>query len=170
MAKQLNVNLAMTADTSQAKLQLQQLQRSLTELVNLSNNRTSGGFGITKEIQEASAAAAQLKVQLKAATDVNTGKLDLSKFSQQLDQSGMNLTKYQTQLTALGPAGEKAFAALATSISNADARISNANSALSQFAVSLKNTARWQLSSSVLHGFMGSIQSAYGYAQDLNES
>lgn len=170
MAKQLNVNLAMTADTSQAKLQLQQLQRSLTELVNLSNNRAGEGFGITKEIQEASAAAAQLKVQLKAATDVNTGKLDLSKFSQQLDQSGMNLTKYQTQLTALGPAGEKAFAALATSISNADARISNANSALSQFATTLKNTARWQISSSVLHGFMGTIQSAYGYAQDLNKS
>jgi len=32
------------------------------------------------------------------------------------------------------------------------------------------NTARWQLSSSMLHGFMGAVQSAYGYAQDLNES
>ena len=34
----------------------------------------------------------------------------------------------------------------------------------------LKNTVRWQLSSSILHGFMGSIQSAYNYAQDLNKS
>jgi hypothetical protein len=34
----------------------------------------------------------------------------------------------------------------------------------------LKNTARWQISSSILHGFMGAIQSAFGYAQDLNES
>jgi hypothetical protein len=34
----------------------------------------------------------------------------------------------------------------------------------------LKNTARWQISSTILHGFMGAIQSAYGYAQDLNES
>jgi hypothetical protein len=34
----------------------------------------------------------------------------------------------------------------------------------------LKNTARWQISSSILHGFMGSVQSAYGYAQDLNKS
>jgi len=32
------------------------------------------------------------------------------------------------------------------------------------------NTARWQLSSSVLHGFMGTIQGAIGYAQDLNQS
>jgi hypothetical protein len=32
------------------------------------------------------------------------------------------------------------------------------------------NTARWQLSSSMLHGFMGAISTAYGYAQDLNKS
>jgi TP901 family phage tail tape measure protein len=32
------------------------------------------------------------------------------------------------------------------------------------------NTARWQISSSILHGFMGALQGAYGYAQDLNES
>jgi predicted acetyltransferase len=35
---------------------------------------------------------------------------------------------------------------------------------------SLKNTARWQISSSVLHGFTGALYSAYGYAEDLNES
>jgi hypothetical protein len=34
----------------------------------------------------------------------------------------------------------------------------------------MKNTARWQLSSSMLHGFMGAIQTAHGYAQDLNDS
>ena len=34
----------------------------------------------------------------------------------------------------------------------------------------MANTARWQISSSVLHGLMGSMQSAYRYAQDLNES
>jgi hypothetical protein len=34
----------------------------------------------------------------------------------------------------------------------------------------LKNTARWQLSSSMLHGFMGAVSSAYGYAKDLDRS
>jgi hypothetical protein len=36
--------------------------------------------------------------------------------------------------------------------------------------VTMKNTAKWQLSSSVLHGFMGAVQGAYGYAKDLNKS
>jgi hypothetical protein len=44
------------------------------------------------------------------------------------------------------------------------------NAKLKEFGVTLANTARWQISSSILHGFMGTVQSAYGYAKDLNES
>lgn len=34
----------------------------------------------------------------------------------------------------------------------------------------MKNTARWQLTSSAMHGFMGAVSTAYGYTKDLNES
>jgi TP901 family phage tail tape measure protein len=43
-------------------------------------------------------------------------------------------------------------------------------SKLSNLTTTLANTARWQLSSSMLHGFIGAVQTAYGYAKDLNES
>ena len=48
MAKQLNVNLQMTANTSQAKTQLMQLQTQLTQLINTSNSKTNT-LGITKD-------------------------------------------------------------------------------------------------------------------------
>jgi hypothetical protein len=35
--------------------------------------------------------------------------------------------------------------------------IKRANAGLQQFAITLKNTAKWQISSSILHGFMGAI-------------
>jgi len=59
---------------------------------------------------------------------------------------------------------------LAQSISLADQPMLKISNRLNEFATTMKNTARWQLSSSMLHGFMGAVQSAYGYAQDLNES
>ena len=34
----------------------------------------------------------------------------------------------------------------------------------------LANTIRWQLSSSMIHGFMNAISTAYGYAKDLNKT
>jgi hypothetical protein len=36
--------------------------------------------------------------------------------------------------------------------------------------VTLKNSLRWQLSSSLLHGFMSGMQDAYSYAKNLNSA
>lgn len=170
MAKQLNINLSMTADTSQAKTQLQELQSLLTKLASSVNNVGSNKFSFSQELMEASNAAETLKMNLTAATNVNTGKLDLGKFQQEMNKSQMSLEKYQIALAKLGPEGDQAFASLASSITKAEIPIRRSNALLSDFATTLKNTARWQISSSVLHGFMGTLSGAYSYAQQLNKS
>ena len=172
MAKQLNqlnVNLAFTADTNKAKAELKALRKSLNDLVTGTALKTPD-FKFTKDIQEATRAAAQLRTQLDSAINVDTGNLDLTKFSESMKKSGMSLEKYQNQLYQLGPTGEKAFADLTRAITMADVPLKRSSKLLSELWTTMKNTARWQLTSSVLHGFMGAIQSAYGYAQDLNES
>ena len=168
MAKQLNINLAMTADAGKAKAELQALQRSLDNLM-MSANRNNTSLGLSKELSNATAMAAKLKVQLESAT-TSTGKLDLTQFNQQLNKSGLTLKDYRTALTSLGPQGSQAFAKLTQSIMQAEVPLRRSSALISNFATTLKNTARWQISSSVLHGFMGALQGAYGYAQDLNES
>ena len=77
MAKQLNVNLSFTADTSKAKAQIQELYQSLNNV-----STTTAKLPITTQIQEAQNAAIQLKTAMNSAFDVNTGKLDLLKFNQ----------------------------------------------------------------------------------------
>ena len=167
MAKQLNVNLGFTADTSKAKAQLQDLQKQLTNLVN-SPSKMNGS--ISDQIWEATRAAAELKTHLESATNASTGSLDFTKLNDSLKASGKSLSDYGEKLVKMGPDGQKAFMSLAQSVANAEVPIKRSNALLSEMWTTMKNTARWQLSSSVLHGFMGAIQSAYGYAQDLNES
>lgn len=169
MAKQLNVNLAFNADTNKVRSQLQDLQRQLTQIMQTSMQK-SGSMGITKELQEATQAAASLKAHLEQATNVNTGKLDLGLLNKSFKDAGITLDDYRVKLQKLGPSGEQAFNTLASSILKAEVPLKQTNGLLHEFATTLKNTARWQLSSSILHGFMGSLQHAYGYAQDLNES
>ena len=169
MAKQLNVNLAFTADTSQAKAQIQSLQTQLKAITSL-NPTTAFGGTLTKQIQEASMAATQLQVHLKNATNVNTGTLDFTKLNQSLQKSQTNLSSYANKLLAIGPQGQQAFMSLAQAVASAEIPIRRSTGMLAEMGTVLKNTARWQISSSILHGFMGAIQSAYGYAQDLNES
>lgn len=169
MAKQLNVNLAFTADTGKAKAQLQDLQKQLDQLMT-STSKGGSKLGLTDEVIEATHAAAQLQAQLKAATNVQTGNLDLSKFSSQLKASGTTLDDYSKHFINLGKDGEKAFLNLAKTVATAETPVRNINGQLNEMWTTLKNTARWQISSSVLHGFMGAIQTAYGYAQDLDSS
>ena len=166
MAKQLNVSLAFTADTSQAKAQLQSLQNQLNNILKTPSNK----LNLTDDIKEAIAATAELSTRLQQATNVNTGNLDFSKFNNSLKQSGQNLQSYAQQLQKLGPQGQQAFLTLTKSIVTAEVPIKRTNALVKEFATTLANTARWQISSSVLHGFTRGLQSAYRYAQDLNES
>ena len=167
MAKQLNVNLAVTADTSKAKVELQSLQKTLDQLMTATAGKEK--FGISAELQKSVSLATQLKAQLEKST-MSNGNLDLSKFNLELQKSNIKIQDYKTALTRLGPAGAQAFQQLASSIMSAEVPLRRSNTLLTNFATTLKNTARWQISSSILHGFMGALQGAYGYAQDLNES
>lgn len=169
MAKQLNVEMSFTADTSKARQQIQELQKSLSQLssgISIKNK----GLAITKDIQEGMQAASQLQVMLEKATNVNTGKLDLTKFTQSLNAGNTNLNQLRISLEKLGPQGSQAFLQVARSISNANTPLLSINKRFSTLMTTLKNTAKWQISSSILHGFIGAVQGAYRYAQDLNES
>ena len=168
MAKQLNVNLAFTANTSQAKASLQDLQNQLSKLSSMPIN--INGSKMAGEIRQASDAALELQTHLKNAMNPQTGTLDFTKLNTSIQKSGTSLAEYGRRLQQLGPAGQQAFMSLASAVSQAEIPIRRSNAALSTMMTTLKNTARWQLSSSMLHGFMGAVQSAYGYAQDLNES
>lgn len=167
MAKQLNVSLAFTADTSQAAAQVKSLQQQLTSLV---NQPIGIGQKMTAEIQEATNAAAELKVHLESATNVKTGTLDFGKLNQSLKASGTTLSQYAAKLQSLGPQGKQAFMQLANSVAQAEVPLRRSSTLLQQMGTTLMNTARWQLSSSILHGFMGAVSKAYNYSKDLNES
>ena len=165
MAKQLNVSLNIDANTQKAKQSLNELNKILT------NIQTSRTITINDtSLQEAKQAAADLKFHLAQATSVDTGKLNLGAFSQSLKKAGQDLNSLYSKLSSVGPEGQKAFLALSQSIVQADHASLTLGNRLSAIGTALANTARWQISSSLLHGFIRALSGAYNYAQDLNKS
>lgn len=165
MAKQLNVDLNFKANTSQAKTQVQELQ-SLLHTISTSTNLNVD----SRAMQQASKAAQELSIHLNNAYNATTGNFDLSKLDKSLKTSQQNVQTLSQSLLQAGSTGQQAFVKLAQSIASAERPMIGINAKLKEFSVTLANTARWQISSSILHGFMGTVQSAYGYAKDLNES
>lgn len=167
--KQYQVSLTIDANVDRAKKAMKQLQSDLDKLSTSALTLTPAS-NIDKDLIKASQAAAQLKINLESAFNTKTGNLDLVKFNQSMKSAGMSAQKYQEALSSLGPAGDQAFSQLAMAVAKADAPFARVNSKLNEFATSLKNTAKWQISSSILHGLTGSINQAFSYAQQLNSS
>ena len=165
MAKQLNVALDFTANTTQAKQQIQELQQLLTKVA------YSTDLGIDpSQMKAASAAAKELAIHLNEAYNQKTGNYDLSKLNASLAKSKTNVTELSTSLLQAGTTGQQAFIKLAQSIAAADQPMITLNARLQDFLTTVKNTVKWQISSSMIHGVMGALQRAYGYAQNLNSS
>lgn len=168
MAKGLNqvhVGIQFDANTNQAKAAIRDLQQELQIL----SQSTSLNINTTS-IQGAKSSILELKNHLQQATNVDTGRLDFSKFNASLKKSGKTLASYGETLLSLGSEGEKAFTHLIDSVSKSEVPLRKTNTLIKEMGTTLANTARWQISSSILHGFMGAVQKAYGYAEDLNES
>ena len=166
--KHLNVDMRFTADTSQAKSSIQELNRLLDKTLNQPTIGL-GGSGISAEINKAKIAATELKVKLQDAMRTD-GSLDLIKFNNSLQASGKTLGDYGSALSKLGSNGKQAFLQLTQSISTANISLERSNGMVNQLWTTLKNVARFQISSSVIHTLVGGISTAYNYAQDLNES
>ena len=117
MNKQIKVDLVFNANTQSAKQQIKSLQDTLNQAAYAGS---SGQLGITPQIQKATQDALALKVALQNATNVNTGKLNLNKFQQQMKNSGMSAQSLAASLSQLGPQGAQAFNQLTRAIATSE--------------------------------------------------
>lgn len=168
-ARTVRVNLDFTATTSQAEAALSRLNTNLRNISSQTNLDT-GGLRLPEQLNTASAAAIKLRENLQSAINVDTGRLDLSKFNHEMEKSGMSLKQYRDALVSLGPAGQAAFMDLSKAILASETPLKQTNVLVDKLWDSLKRTAGWQLSSTAIHTFVGAVQTAYHYAQDLNKS
>ena len=170
MAKEtIGVNLKFSADVSAAKKAMQDLQGSLANINSLSMN-SKIGTSYASDLNRASQAAAQLRIQLQNAFNQDTGKLNLSKFNQELKISGMSIAKYKQELSLIGPQGEQAFNKLAYSIATAETKTLSLSAGIQRLGATFMNTLRYQLSSSVIMAFTQGISEAVNFTKELNES
>lgn len=166
--RRLNYTVGINADAQQL---FQELQKVEQQLRNISTGKVVVKSDINlSAIEEAATAAGKLASELRNATNINTGKLDLSVFSRSLKASEMTLENYRQSLVSIGKDGSTAFMNVTKVIAQAEIPIARTNKVLDQLWVTMKNTVRWQLTTSALRTFIGGIQSAYGYTQDLDES
>ena len=164
MANRINFNIGFKSDMSSVMSDLENLKRQLNDI-------TTNQLLISDEdFKPAIEAAKTLKQALTDSFDSSIQNIDLGKFSDSLRDSGQDLTSLANKLKGAGYQGNEAFKGLANVVTNAQVPVKKTSQLLDDMWVSLKNIAKWNISTSILNSFQSSIQKAYYYSKDLNES
>ena len=163
-----NVTLGFKSDMSQINKDLDALTAKLRS-IGQGKGILGGDQAITKEMNSAMNSASKLSTIMQKCR-MDNGKLDVAALKEAMERTGMSAKSLAAEFKSLGPQGVAAFNEIAKAVQTAQVPMQKSQGLLREFGTTMKNTVKWQLSSTMLHGFMSAISGAYGYAQDLNES
>lgn len=164
------VTMQFRADTTQAKREMNDLQRQFKELLSSTNLSSGINKGITSELKEAQNAAAALQLALQRATNVKTGSFDLREFDNSIKRSGYTIEELGQQMSRFGVRGTTAFSDLTEQIIRAEQPLRRTSQLLDNAFRTMANSVKWQLSATAVYGIMDAISGAYQYAVDLDSS
>ena len=168
--RRIDIEMRVLANTEQAKKQFENLQKSLTTAAGRMDISAGFGKNFMTEVHAAQNEVAKLQAALQSAYNVETGKLDFTKFQSSMKSLGLDAEHVADTLRSMGPAGLNALKQLTIGVQSAEIPVKKLNTWVEKLATTLRNTVRWQISATALNTFVGAIQTAYGYAQDLNSS
>ena len=168
MANDRNIkfNFQVDVEAKKARQEIESIVNSLNNIQTLHVKPTVD----TSTLEKGKDAAFTLQKALTNAFNVDTGKLNLSKFEAELKKNNITIEQLQKNMKAIGYEGSEAFNKVASEIARAEIPVQRLSKGVQSVLGTLGNTARWQLSSSFLHGIMGAVSGAVAYAKELDDS
>ena len=124
---------------------------------------------MNSELQKAAGTARQLSEILDKSFNKNLGAVNVTKFNQELTKTHLDMATIKKDLENVEH-GSTAFNILSSSVLGTTMQIKTANQALEKMAITLKNTIRYGISSSIFNNFTNSFSKAYDYVKDLDKS
>lgn len=149
---------------------LRTLKKNLEEVRQLSASSANfKGMKIdTKELIAAKQTARDVSNALERAFNPKLNTYNINKFTKELNNMGVD--KIARDFKSLGPAGTSAFRQLTASVATTGKEIKKSHKLLDEWGDTLGKTLKWNISSSIINGFTGQIQQAYGFTKNLDRS
>lgn len=168
----LRIGIKFETDDSQfdvSKQKFKELMASLKEM-QAAAHQTGLGEGLKKELSEAAVEAKKLENILKDSWNNNLDKMDFSKFNQGVKNAYGSFAGLKKELVSVGPSGASAFNQLTNSILSSNFQLKQTNTLLDKMSLTMANTIRFGISSSIFNNLTGSVSKAYNYVKKLDKS
>ena len=163
MANRINYTIGYTVDKTGLQ-QLQSLFQTIAFQAQEPANKMNAG------LQQAGRTATQLDAILEKCFNQDLGTLNVTRFNQELKKANLTTTQIKADLAGAGATGSMAFNNLGSSILKTNIQLKQTNKLLDSMAVSMANTVKWGITSSIFNTVTSSISKSVNYAKQLDKS
>ena len=163
MANRINYTIGYTVDKTGLQ-QLQNLFQTIAFQAQEPANKMNAG------LQQAGKTATQLDAILEKCFNQDLGTLNVTRFNQELKKSNLTTAQIKADLAGAGATGAMAFNNLGSSILKTNIQLKQTSKLLDSMAVSMSNTVKWGIASSIFNTVTGSISKSVTYAKQLDTS
>lgn len=169
--KRYQVDIGFNVDPKGIKL----LQQELKKLESLKDSDYSKIFGSTSEKYKEEAKkmrtyAWEVRTALQAAYNPKLKTVNIETFNRIIKQSGLNLSELSKYFSNVGVIGQNVSALLTNSMTKFNVKIKESHKLLDKMGKTLTNTLKWNLSATLINNVSGSIQQAWGFTKNLQQS
>lgn len=152
------------------KQNLNDLRQSLDQIIAKASQFEEAAADYAEPYREAAVAAKDLKSILDSSWNSKLNQLDFSKVERQLVNSYGSIKDFKSSLELIGPEAQRAFGLFSSSILNTQAPLKQTNALLDKMAVTMANTVRFGISSSIFNNLTSSVSKAYNYTVKLDKA
>ena len=125
---------------------------------------------LNAELQKIRGTVNTLESAFTKAFNPKLNTVNIKTFKNELASSNTNLQKVYNTLKQTGEVGENAFRQLSTKMLDTNIKLKETSGLFKEIGVTLKNSIKWNVASSVVNTFSGKVQEAYGYVKNLDSS
>lgn len=153
---------------------LQKLKTSLSEIQKMTASEYMSlhkGMDLAtaqSELLEVKKSVNQVQLALKNSFNADLGTTNVTKFNEQL--KSMNISKIAADFQNAGAAGQVAFRNVTSQVLTTNLQLKETHKFLDSIATTMGNTIKWGVASHIMNGFTESVQKAYSYVKNLDES
>ena len=151
------------------KTQLDKLRESIpssSQLMKMDSSLDSSKA--MKQMHDIRKSIDEVEKAFRGAFNADTGLMNLQKLNNSLNT--INVNRLAKNFSYMGKEGKQAFYEVTKSALTTEMQFKKTNGLLDRMGKTFANTIKWQVSSSIIHKFTGSIQEAYGYVKHLDSS
>ena len=160
-----NRRISLGVDIQVDNSSLNKLKEELTQ-VQKSLMRKGQKNGYTESLQDTLKVANQLENILNSAWDSRLGQLDLSKVNSKMKEMGLTANNVKNTLAEY----PHVWQSFSSQILKSNIQLQKSNEILDKMAITMANTVRYGISSSIFNRLSNSLSHAYNYAKNLDSS